>query len=559
MSSPSISGDNPQNNINKSNISTYGNNQIRNYSDNKMPPVKIPNNILTRSLRIRKSFSIGLFVLGAAAAAVTIASAVASLAFAVAFLPLIAIVGIGITSVALLTAGIILRLKEDTLSEENLPEVIKHLAKKDEDYIRNNNQLVNKVIEFCDKKKNVEDLEKNGLLPDIIKILAKSDKNYIKSNIGFVNKVIEFCDRDEVLGKLIDEKCDTSIESLTKILKNSGIDNAKGLIEKPELIKKNCELIKSISSLKGGEDVVNPEIKEENVKNATVQQKKNDTNILNEMTSFLENQENKNKLSELARKHKSGITAFQLSFDKGMISSITERSEKFLKQKTNSTKSIQDKNKNYTETHNADLDTIKQQSKSDFNRNACFLNREEIQGDAESRFNNLENKIKEEYQNNSDEIIKKILSFPGQYATDTNFIFNDIPEIENGNDGINQFSIENKIEITENGVYLHASFKFFIRDQNDGSYEPICIEESKKYRLNDQIEGNDQGEGKYTVPTLLAEHIAVFEAEPYITEEGNLAYLKIGEKKSEFNWINPKPEELVTLDVEKDAVNDKEK
>lgn len=519
MSSPSISGDNPQNNINKSNISTYGNNQIRNYSDNKMPPVKIPNNILTRSLRIRKSFSIGLFVLGAAAAAVTIASAVASLAFAVAFLPLIAIVGIGITSVALLTAGIILRLKEDTLSEENLPEVIKHLAKKDEDYIRNNNQLVNKVIEFCD--------------------------------------------RDEVLGKLIDEKCDTSIESLTKILKNSGIDNAKGLIEKPELIKKNCELIKSISSLKGGEDVVNPEIKEENVKNATVQQKKNDTNILNEMTSFLENQENKNKLSELARKHKSGITAFQLSFDKGMISSITERSEKFLKQKTNSTKSIQDKNKNYTETHNADLDTIKQQSKSDFNRNACFLNREEIQGDAESRFNNLENKIKEEYQNNSDEIIKKILSFPGQYATDTNFIFNDIPEIENGNDGINQFSIENKIEITENGVYLHASFKFFIRDQNDGSYEPICIEESKKYRLN------DQEEGKYTVPTLLAEHIAVFEATPYVMplseeekKEGHLpqlAYLEIGEKKSEFNWINPKPEELVTLDVVNNAVNNEKK
>ena len=92
MSSPSISGDNPQNNINKSNISTYGNNQIRNYSDNKMPPVKIPNNIPTRSLRIRKSFSIGLFVLGAVAAAVAIAAAVASLAFAVAFLPLIAIV-----------------------------------------------------------------------------------------------------------------------------------------------------------------------------------------------------------------------------------------------------------------------------------------------------------------------------------------------------------------------------------------------------------------------------------------------------------------------------------
>lgn len=135
----------------------------------------------------------------------------------------------------------------------------------------------------------------------------------------------------------------------------------------------------------------------------------------------------------------------------------------------------------------------------------------------------------------------------------TNFIFNDIPEIGDGSDGINQFSIENKIEITENGVYLHAFFKFFIRDQNDGLYEPICIEESKKYRLN------DQEEGKYTVPTLLAEHIAVFEAKPYVTKNKDLVYLKIGEKKSEFNWINPKPEELVTFDVKKDAANDEKK
>ena len=524
MSSLNISEYNPQNNINKSNISTYGNNQISYNSDNKAPPVKIPRDMPTKSLQIRKVVSNVLFGLGAAAAAVAIAAAVASLAFAVAFLPLAAIVGIGIASVALLTAGIILRLKEDTLSEENLPEVIKHLAKKDEDYIRNNNQLVNKVIEFCD--------------------------------------------RDEVLGKLIDEECGQHIESLIKTLGNPNIDNDNEITEELKSIKKNCDLIQSISFLKEGKEVYRTFQKEANSKNITLsQQKNNDTKALDETVSFFENQKNKNKLSELARKHKSGITAFQLSFDKGMISSITERSEKFLKQKTNSTKSIQDKNKNYTETHNADLDTIKQQSKSDFNRNACFLNREEIQGDAESRFNNLENKIKEEYQNNSDEIIKKILSFPGQYATDTNFIFNDIPEIENGNDGINQFSIENKIEITENGVYLHASFKFFIRDQNDGSYEPICIEESKKYRLN------DQEEGKYTVPTLLAEHIAVFEATPYVMplseeekKEGHLpqlAYLEIGEKKSEFNWINPnqnpKPEELVTFDVEKDAVNDKEK
>ena len=83
-----------------------------------------------------------------------------------------------------------MRFKKDTLSEKNLPEVIKILAKKDENYIKSNVDFVNKVIEFCDKEKNVENLEKNGLLPDIIKLLAKSDENYIKSNIGFVNKVI---------------------------------------------------------------------------------------------------------------------------------------------------------------------------------------------------------------------------------------------------------------------------------------------------------------------------------------------------------------------------------
>ena len=115
---------------------------LTNFSNSEMPPVKIPNNILTRSLRIRKSVSIGLFVLGAAAAAVTIA-------FAVAFLPLIAIVGIGITSVALLTAGIILRLKEDTLSEENLPEVIKILAKSDKNYIKDNIDFVKKLSNFA--------------------------------------------------------------------------------------------------------------------------------------------------------------------------------------------------------------------------------------------------------------------------------------------------------------------------------------------------------------------------------------------------------------------------
>jgi hypothetical protein len=63
-------------------------------------------------------------------------------------LPLIAIVGIGITSVALLTAGIILRLKEDTLSEENLPEVIKILAKSDKNYIKDNIDFVKKLSNF---------------------------------------------------------------------------------------------------------------------------------------------------------------------------------------------------------------------------------------------------------------------------------------------------------------------------------------------------------------------------------------------------------------------------
>ena len=69
-----------------------------------------------------------------------------------------------------------MRLKKDTLSEENLPEVIEILAEKDENYIEFDINFVNNVIEFCDKKKNVEDLEKNGLLPDIIKIWLKAMK-----------------------------------------------------------------------------------------------------------------------------------------------------------------------------------------------------------------------------------------------------------------------------------------------------------------------------------------------------------------------------------------------
>ena len=90
MSSSSIPEDNPQNNINSPNITTYGNNQISNYSDNKVPTVKIPRNMSTKSLQIRKVVSNVLFGLGVVAAAVAIAAAVASLAFTVTFLPLIA-------------------------------------------------------------------------------------------------------------------------------------------------------------------------------------------------------------------------------------------------------------------------------------------------------------------------------------------------------------------------------------------------------------------------------------------------------------------------------------
>jgi len=102
----------------------------------------------TKSLQTRKVISNVLFGLGAVAAAVAIAAAVASLAFAVTFLPLAAIVGIGIASVALLTTGIILRLKKDTLSEENLPEVIKLLSKSDKNYIKDNIDFVKKLSNF---------------------------------------------------------------------------------------------------------------------------------------------------------------------------------------------------------------------------------------------------------------------------------------------------------------------------------------------------------------------------------------------------------------------------
>ena len=190
---------------------------LTNFSNSEMPPVKIPNNILTRSLRIRKSVSIGLFVLGAVAAAVAIAAAVASLAFAVAFLPLAAIVGIGITPVALLTAGIILRLKKDTLSEENLPEVIK--------------------------------------------LLSKSDEKAITSNEDFVGKVIEFCNNNKVSAELFNKECNKDIKLLSERSKNLKVDSSneltKNLKSIDESIKKNYDLIESISSLKEGEKAYN--------------------------------------------------------------------------------------------------------------------------------------------------------------------------------------------------------------------------------------------------------------------------------------------------------------
>ena len=478
----------------------------------------------------------------------------ASLAFAVTFLPLIASVGIGITSVALLTTGIILRLKKDTLSEENLPEVIKNLAKKDKDYIRNNNQLVNKVIEFCDKEKNVENLEKNGLLPDIIKLLAKSDENYIKSNIGFVNKVIEFCGKNKVLAELFNKECDKDIKFLSERSKNPEVDDSneltKNLKSIDESIKKNYNLIESISSLKGGENVYKTLQGEANFENKIPsQQKNNDTEALNETVSFFENQNNKNKLIELAENHTCGIMKYDAVIDNNGTISKFEKGPNgafLLPKKENNV----DKKSKDTENYDVNLNGIEKQSNNDFNQPITLLiNSKKIQT---KNLDDLKREIKEKFSNNTDKIIKKILSFPGQSCCEFNlaiqsFFFNKkgrniIPKTE---------TIQFKIEITNDDVYLYACSKYKIFNGDSSSYEPFCIEESKKYRLN------DQEEGKYTVPTLLAEHIAVFEAKPYVKDNDDLAYLKIGEKKSEFNWINPKPEELVTLDVEKDAVNDK--
>lgn len=360
------------------------------------------------------------------------------------------------------------------------------------------------------------------------------------------------------MAELFNKECDKDIKLLSERSKNLKVDNpnelTKNLKSIDESIKKNYDLIQSISFLKEGKEVYRTFQKEANSKNITLsQQKNNDIEALNETISFFENQQN--KLNELAGNHTCGIIGLNAVFDnKGTIlkfekdpngAFLSLKKEKSSKKGNNADKESKD-----TENYDVNLNGIEKQSNNDFNQPITLLiNSEEIQT---KNLDNLEKKIRENFSNNADKIIKKILSFPGQSCCEFNlaiqsFFFekkkrNIIPKTE---------TIQFKIEITNDDVYLYACSKYKILNGNSSSYEPFCIEESKKYCLN------DQGEGKYTVPTLLAEHIAVFEAEPYITKEGNLAYLKIGEKKSEFNWINPKPEELVTLDVEKDAVNDK--
>ena len=450
-----------------------------------------------------------------------------------------------------------MRLKKDTLSEENLPEVIEILAEKDENYIEFDINFVNNVIEFCDKKKNVEDLEKNGLLPDIIKILAKSDEGVITSNKDFVGKVIEFCDNNKVLAELFNKECNKDIKLLSERSKNLKVDSSneltKNLKSIDESIKKNYNLIESISSLEKGKEVYHTSQGKANFNNKILsQQKNNDKEALDETISFFENQDNKDKLSELAENHTCGIMKYDAVIDNnGMISGFKKSpNEVFLLPKKENNV---DKKSENVGNYNINLNGIKGQSESDFNQPVTLIiGNEEIEP---KNLTDLKEKIKEKLSNDSDKIIKKILSFPGQSSWDS-FCFvqpfidknfnkpNDLSIIS-----LQEQNIQHKIKITNNDVYLYTSCKFTIKNSSTDSFEPICIEESKKYRLN------DQEEGKYIVPTLLAEHIAVFEATPHVTEEGNLAYLEIGEKKSEFNWINPKPEELVTLNVVNNTAN----
>ena len=84
-------------------------------------------------------------------------------------------------------------------------------------------------------------------LPDIIKLLAKSDEKVITSNEDFVGKVIEFCDNNKVLAELFNKKCDKDIKLLSERSKNLKVDNpnelTKNLKSIDESIKKNYDLI----------------------------------------------------------------------------------------------------------------------------------------------------------------------------------------------------------------------------------------------------------------------------------------------------------------------------
>ena len=109
-----------------------------------------------------------------------------------------------------------------------------------------------------------------------------------------------------------------------------------------------------------------------------------------------------------------------------------------------------------TKNYNVDLNEIEKQSEMDINRNAYFLNGEEIQSGEGSMYNNLKDKIKEKFQEDAEKITRKILSFPGQSSWDSPLFvqpfidknFNkpdDLPTIS-----LKEQNIQCKIEITKN-------------------------------------------------------------------------------------------------------------
>ena len=320
-----------------------------------------------------------------------------------------------------------------------------------------------------------------------------------------------------------------------------------------------CKLLNEAVEAMKGEKVYDAGKEEADFQNITLSlQKNNDTKASDETISFFENQENKNKFIELAENHTCGIMKYDAVIDNnGTISKFEKGPNRafLLPKKENNV----DKKSKDTENYDVNLNGIEKQSKKDFTQPVILIiDNKEINIDNKEikakNLDDLEKKIRENFSNNADKIIKKILSFPGQSCCEFNLAIQSFFFEEKGRSIIPKTeTIQFKIEITNDDVYLYACSKYKIFNGDSQSYEPFCIEESKKYRLN------DQEKGKYTVPTLLAEHIAVFEAKPYVTENDELAYLEIGEKKSEFNWINPKPEELVTFNVVNNAVNDEKK